>query len=386
MVKQEIYLDNSATTRVLPQVAAVMTTVLTGNFGNPSSLHSKGLAAERGLSEARRLLAAALSVKASEIYFTSGGTEANNLAVKGAARRRRRRGVHIVTTAIEHPSVLYAAGALEAEGFDITFLPVDARGMVDAAQVAAALRPDTILVSIMHVNNEVGSVQPVEEIGRLLKEKDRRIIFHVDAVQSFGKLPVAPARWQADLVSLSAHKIHGPKGAGALYCREGVALDFLLHGGGQEKGVRQGTENTAGIAGFAEAARLALKGREEHMKIMASLRCALLEGILDTIPGTSCNGPADAAPHILNLTVEGIKGEVLVHTLGEQGIYISTGSACHSHRPDPSHVLMGMGRTAASVESSLRFSFSPYNTMQEIDITLERLRQAVSDLRVLGRR
>jgi cysteine desulfurase len=383
---QEIYLDNSATTRVPPQVAELMASVLTANYGNPSSLHGKGLEAERLLRDARSLLASALSVKESEIIFTSGGTEANNLAVKGTARRRRRGGLHLITTAIEHPSVLYAFNALREEGFEVTFLPVDADGMVDPAQVAASLRPDTTLVSIMHVNNEVGSVQPVASIGKIVKEMDKRIVFHVDAVQSFGKLPVTPAAWQADLVSLSAHKIHGPKGTGALFCRQGSMLEPLLHGGDQEMGLRPGTENTAGIAGFAVAARLALEKREENVSIMTSLRQWLLAGITERIPNVVYNGPEDAASNILNITIQGVKGEVMVHTLAQHGIYVSTGSACHSHRADPSHVLAAMGREAKAIESSLRISFSHYNTMDELEITLDRLQQAAAELRLLGRR
>ncbi len=386
MAKQEIYLDNSATTMVLPQVAGVMASVLTESYGNPSSLHNKGLEAERRMRQARRRLSAALAVKETEIFFTSGGTEANNLAVKGTARRRKRRGLHLVTTAIEHPSVLYTFRSLEEEGFEVTFLPVDSSGLVNPAQLLAALRPDTILVSVMHVNNEVGSIQPVAEIGRLVKEKDRRMIFHVDAVQSFGKLPVTPAAWQADLVTLSAHKIHGPKGTGALYCREGTEPEPLLHGGDQERGLRPGTENTAGIAGFDEAARLALERREEHFNLMASLRRALLAAIMESIEGAVYNGPKKAAPHILNITVPGVKGETLVHALEEGGVYVSTGSACHSHRADPSHVLLAMGRKTEEIESSLRISFSPYNTMEEIEITLEKLQRAVSELRLLRRR
>lgn len=383
---RDVYLDNSATTPVLPEVAAVMLEVLTKTYGNPSSLHRLGVAAERVKTAARRTLAQVCGVRESEIYFTSGGTEANNLAVKGTARRRRRRGKHLITTAVEHPSVLYACRALEAEGFSVTYLPVGHDGKVSPDSVAASLRDDTVLVSIMQVNNEVGAIQPVEKIGSLIKEKNRDTLFHVDAVQSFGKLPVNPSSWQADLVTLSAHKIHGPKGIGALYRKEGILLEPLLHGGDQETGLRPGTENMAGIAGFAEAARLALRHRERHAAQMEKLRQRLFQGMLARIPDVTANGSGEVAPHILNVTVNGIKGEVLVHMLEEQGIYISTGSACHSRRAAPSHVLLAMGRSEQEIAASLRFSFSPLNSEEEIDYTLEKIQEAVACLRMVTRR
>jgi cysteine desulfurase len=382
----EAYLDNSATTPVRPEVATVMQDILRKNYGNPSSLHRMGVAAERVKTEARRVLASACGVKESEIFFTSGGTEANNLVIKGVARRLRRRGEHLVTTKVEHPSVLYACRALEAEGFTVTYLDVDSSGLVSAEEVASAVRSDTLLVSIMHVNNEVGAVQPIEAIGRVLKQKNRETLFHVDAVQSFGKLSVKPVLWQADLVTFSAHKIHGPKGAGALYRREGVHLEPLFHGGDQENGLRPGTENMAGIAGFAEAARLAVAGQLENAAKMDGLKKKMLAGLREAIPDTMINGPDPGAPHILNVTIPGIKGEVLVHTLEEAGIYISTGSACHSHRADPSHVLLAMGRKEKEIEASLRISFSPANTEEEITYTLRKLQEAVDVIRLMTRR
>jgi cysteine desulfurase len=363
-----------------------MSKILTEKYGNPSSLHSKGLEAEKIVTHARRSLAAFLGVKEEEITFTSGGTEANNLALKGGARRRQRRGRHLITTKVEHPSVLYACQALEREGFTVTYLDVDSLGRVNPEMVAAAIQEDTVLISVMHVNNEVGVIQPVAEIGRFVKQRKKEILYHVDAVQSFGKLPVRPADWGADMVSLSAHKIHGPKGTGALFCRAGVELEPLMHGGDQERGVRPGTENTVGIAGFAEAAHAAMDRREDSIRIMAVLRERLLKGILALIPDVTQNGPADGAPHILSLTMAGIRGEVLVHALEEQNIYVSTGSACHSHRADPSHVLLAMGREDKEIEASLRFSFSPHNTAEEIDFTLERLVEITANLRLLNRR
>jgi cysteine desulfurase len=386
-MNKTVYLDNSATTRISPEVTALMRQVMTDSFGNPSSLHRLGLEAERVLHTARRILAGACGAREEEIIFTSGGTESNNLALKGAALRRVRRGRHLVTTKIEHASVLQVCRALEKQGYTVTFLDVNSCGLVDPEQVKAALRPDTVLVSVMHVNNEVGAVQPVAEIGRVVKARHSGIIFHVDAVQSLGKLPVHPAVWHADLVSFSAHKIHGPKGTGALFCREGLELEPLFYGGGQEKGVRPGTENLAGIAGFGAAARLAELNREKTLAVVTGLRQHFVQGILTQIPGTAINGPDAAAPHIISVFFSGLKGEVLLHALEERGIYVSTGSACHSRRPQPSHVLLAMGLPEKDIASTLRFSLSAENTAEEIDYTLEQLTEVVAGLRTLrGRR
>ena len=381
---REIYLDNSATTAVRPEVAAVMQEVLCENYGNPSSLHRRGLLAERVKNEARRVLAEACGVKEKEIFFTSGGTEANNLAIKGAARRFKRRGRHLITTKIEHPSVLYTFRALEDEGFKVTYFDVDENGLVDAKAVAEAVTAETLLVSVMHVNNEVGSIMPVAEIGSLIKQKNPQTLFHVDAVQSFGKLPVQPQKWQADLMTISAHKIHGPKGSGALYRKEGLPLTPLLHGGDQEQGIRPGTENMAGIAGFAVAARLMLSQQAENYRYMGKLKEIFLTGLQERLPDMRING--DGAAHILNVTIPGIKGEVLVHALEEDGIYISTGSACHSPRADPSHVLLAMGRTPQEIEASLRISFSAAITMADVEYAVAKISEAVETLRLMTRR
>ncbi len=385
-MKKHVYLDNSATTRVVPEAMAAMREVLEKTYGNPSSPHRLGLEAERVLHASRRALAAACGAREEEIIFTSGGTEANNLALKGASLRNVRRGRHLVTTKVEHASVLQVCRALEKQGFTVTFLDVNAGGLVEPEQVAEALRPDTVLVSVMHVNNEVGAIQPVEEIGRLIKAKNSGIIFHVDAVQSLGKLQVHPAGWHADLVSFSAHKIHGPKGAGALYCRAGLELEPLLHGGSQEKALRPGTENVSGIAGFAAALRLCTERREETLAYLAGLRQRLLSGIQAQIQGTACNGPDTAAPNIASVTFSDVKGEVLMHALDERGIFVSTGAACHSRRPEPSHVLLAMGVPEKAIASTLRFSLSAENTAEEIDYTLEQLVEVVADLRRMKRR
>lgn len=362
---REIYLDNSATTPVFPQVAEVMGRVLREDYGNPSSLHRRGLQAERLVRQAREEVAGLLGVQPETIIFTSGGTEANNLAIKGLAYRQRRRGRHCVTTAVEHASVLNTFKILEEEGFEVTYLPVDAGGRVSPEAVAAALRTDTILVSVMHVNNEIGSIQPLEEIGQVLAPRRGEVIFHADAVQSFGKLPLPPARWGIDMITLSAHKIHGPKGVGALYVRQGLHPTPLFGGGDQEGGLRPGTENVPGIAGFGEACRQVAGEFPGTGKRWEELQDAFLAGLAGRV-AYEMNGPApgEGVPYILNLSFPGLKGEVLVHMLEEKGVYVSTGSACHSRRPEPSHVLLALGLPRSRWESALRVSFS-FTTSRE---------------------
>ena len=378
---KEIYLDNSATTPICRESAAAMQEVYKEIYGNPSSLHRLGLQAERKLQEARSILAGVLKVDPGEIYFTSGGTEASNLAIKGIARRHNRRGKHIITSGIEHPATLLACKSLEDEGFEVDYLEVTPKGSLPLKTLQDKLRRDTILVSLMHVNNEVGSILPVEGLGQAIKEKNPTTLFHVDAVQSFCKLPCLPRRWQADLVSISAHKIHGPKGVGALYKREGVLIEPLLHGGGQEKGIRPGTENPAGAAGFAAAAAHLAPRREEHYKHMQHLKDTFTEEILKEIPHSQVNGPPEGAPHIVNISFKGIQGEVLLHTLEEAGIYVSTGSACHSRSQEPSHVLKALKLSEKDRSGALRFSFSPYNTEEEIHTCVQKLTTAVQELR-----
>lgn len=378
---KEIYLDNSATTPICRESALAMQEVYEETYGNPSSLHRLGLKAEKKLHEARGTLAGVLKVAPGEIYFTSGGTEASNLAIKGIARRHARRGKHIITTAIEHPATLLACKSLEKEGFAVDYLEVDPQGSLPLKNLQSKLRRDTILVSLMHVNNEIGSVLPVEELGKLLKDNNPTTLFHVDAVQSFCKLPCQPRRWQADLVSISAHKIHGPKGVGALYIREGVLIEPLLHGGGQEKGIRPGTENPAGAAGFAAAAAHLAPQREKNYQHMRRLKNTLTEAILEKIPHSRVNGPLEGAPHIVNISFPGIRGEVLLRTLAEAGIYVSTGSACHSRSQDPSHVLEALKLSQKDLAGALRFSFSPYNTEEEIHTCWQKLTPAIQELR-----
>lgn len=382
----EIYLDNAATTRPHPAVIAAMTRALGEEFGNPSSLHRLGLAAERLVSAAREAVARTLAVAPEEIIFTSGGTEANSLAIRGVASRAP--GRHIITTAVEHSSVLTPIRALAAQGYEVTELPVDAWGRVSAAQVDAALRPQTILVSVMAVNNELGTTQPVEEMARVIRARassGRPLAFHVDAVQAWGKVPLRPAAWGIDLLTISAHKVHGPKGAGALYVRRGVQLTPLLGGGDQERGLRPGTENVPGIAGLGAAAQVWSADLAEVAPRMAALRDELREA-LRGMADVRINSPLDgAAPHILNASFPGVRGEMLLHRLEQDGIFTSTGSACHARDPQPSHVLLAIGLPAEVAMSSLRFSLSRFTTVEEIRATSASVAAAVAELRTLVR-
>ena len=374
-----IYLDNSATTKPHPQVIEAMVSLLQENYGNPSSLHAMGQQAERVITKARRDLAGALGVKEKEIIFTSGGTEANNMAIKGVVRAYGNRGRHIITSRIEHPSILEVFRELEDEGFRATYLEVDGDGRITPAKLAEDLEPETILVSLFHVNNEIGSINPLPELAQVLSQRGRqRPFFHVDAVQSFGKLPVRPARWGIDLLSLSGHKIHGPKGVGALYLREGLAIPPLILGGGQERGLRSGTENVAGIGGFGLAALLAEEEREGALPKVAELRKAFLERLKGS--GSRVNSPDNGSPYILNLSFPGFRGEVLVHALAEKGVYVSTGSACSSRARKQSHVLEGLGHYPAEDAGDVRVSNSRWNSLEEAKKAGEILAHVAAEL------
>lgn len=376
-----IYLDNSATTAALPEVVAVMKEMLAENYGNPSSLHGLGIKAEKALGEARRQVAALIGARPTEICFTSGGTEANNWALLGIARARRRQGRHLITTAIEHPSVLATCRRLEAEGFEVTYLPADARGVISLADLEAALREDTILVSVMSVNNEVGSRQPVADIARLVHSRSRAVL-HVDHIQGYGKIPLNCHEAGIDLMSLSGHKIHGPKGVGALYIKEGLRLEPLLTGGGQEAGQRSGTENTAGIAGFGVAAQLAAAGFPERTTRMQEIKLELARRLVAEIPGAVINGPPpeEGAPNIINVSFPGVRAEVLVHMLEQRGIYVSTGSACHSRRESASHVLQALHLERWRQDGAIRISLGALNTQAEIDPTVAAFKECVREL------
>jgi cysteine desulfurase len=350
-----LYLDYAATTPPYDEVVDTMPELMKKHFGNPSSLHRLGVEAGQLVRQARTIIAKTLECQLDEIIFTSGGTESNNAAIQGTVRRYRHRGNHIITTEIEHASVYETFKALEQQGFRVTYLPVDETGQVKLEQLEQALSEETILVSVMAVNNEMGRLQPIEQIGALLKRLHSKVIFHVDAVQAVGKLPLSPARWGIDLLSASAHKLRGPKGIGFLYCRRGLELPPLLWGGGQEYGVRSGTENVPAIVGMAKAVRIASDQQQRFFEHTGRLRERFAAGI-EAIPGLLVNGSGQAsgmAPHIINFSYPGMKSEVLVHALEQREIYVSTRSACSSGADKPSRVLKAMKMRGRLAESAL---------------------------------
>lgn len=375
---KEIYLDNAATTRCLDSAAQAVAEMLTENYGNPSSMHNRGFEAEKRIRSARETVSNALKCSEKEIIFTSGGTEGNNLAISGAARANRRAGRHIVTTMIEHPSVYQPVRALEDEGYEITYIPVDKNGVISLDLLSSSLRDDTILCSVMHVNNETGTVEPLEKIRTILNKRSDHILFHVDAVQSFGKLPINPGRVGIDLLTVSGHKLHGPKGSGFLYLKNGTKLSPEILGGGQESGMRSGTENTAAIAGLGVAVEEAMDGLSDNSGKMRKLKHMLSDRI-SVIDGVSINGPQDGseAPHILSVSVEGVKSEVLLHALEDRGIYVSAGSACSSNRPAKSRTLQAIGLENSLLDSTIRFSLSRFNTEDEMAEASEAMKELV---------
>lgn len=379
-----IYADNAATTRLLPQVLDKMLPYLREEYGNPSSLYSFGQTARQAVDAARRTMAECLHCRADEVFFTSGGSEADNWALKMAAKAQAKKGKkHIISTAFEHHAVLHALDALEKDGFDITLLPVYGNGIVRVEDVEAALRPDTALVSVMFANNEIGTLQPIAGIGALCRE--RGVLFHTDAVQAVGHVPVDFEGMHIDLLSLSAHKFHGPKGVGALLIRKGIRFGNLIDGGAQEKGRRAGTENTAGIVGMAEALRLACEGMEETAGRLAAMRNRLIHGLLSALPRCRLNGDPDKRlPGNVNISFEGIEGESLLLLLDAKGICASSGSACTSGSLDPSHVLLAIGLPHAVAHGSLRLSLSEDVTDEDIAYILEAVPAVVNRLREMS--
>ena len=378
----EVYLDNSATTKCYDSVCDIVGRVMCEDYGNPSSMHKKGVDAERYVREAKETLARLLKVQEKEIFFTSGGTESDNLALIGCAKANHRAGRHLITSSIEHPAVLSAMHHLEEKGFRVTYLPVDKDGKIKLDALKRALCNDTILVSIMHVYNKVGSVQPIEEAAQIVKNFNRNILFHVDAVQGFGKYRIYPKRMGIDLLSISGHKIHGPKGIGVLYVNEKVKIKPIAFGGGQQRNVRSGTENVPGIAGVGVAAKEIYTNFDDKIDKMRELKSYFIKGVKN-IERTTVHGCIDetSAPHIVSVGFAGIRSEVLLHTLEDKGIYVSAGSACSSNHPAISGVLKGMGVGAEYLDSTLRFSFSEFTTKEEIDYTLESLYNCVPMLR-----
>lgn len=378
----EVYLDNSATTRCFDDAAQLMRTIMCEDYGNPSSMHHKGVEAEQYLRYAKETIAKILKVNEKEIVFTSGGTESDNIAVIGTAMANHRRGRHLITTAIEHPAILQPMAYLENQGFQVTYLPVDSEGRISLKDLERAIREDTILVSIMHTNNEIGSVQPIAEAGALIKRVNPRTLFHVDAVQGFGKFRIYPAKMQIDMLSVSAHKIHGPKGIGFLYIREGTKVSPIIYGGGQQKGMRSGTENVPAIAGLAKAAELVYANLDKDMDRMYELREMFIRGVSD-IENVKVNGCLDreGAAHIVSLSVRGVRSEVLLHALEERGIYVSAGSACSAKKQQTSATLKAIGIEKDLLDSTIRFSFSVFTTKEEIQYTIQVLSEVIPALR-----
>lgn len=379
----EIYLDNSATTMVRPEVAKLMYEIMTKDYGNPSSMHIKGVQAERYLREAKEIFAGILKVSEKEIFFTSGGTEGDNMAIIGAALAGRRRGRHIITTVIEHSAVLESCAFLEKNGFEVTYLPVNAAGQVEPDTLKASLRDDTILVSVMYVNNEIGAIEPVSELGRIVKEYNKDILFHVDAVQAFGKFRIHPYKENIDMLTMSSHKIHGPKGVGAIFIKDKTKIQPIALGGGQQKGMRSGTENVPGIAGMAMAAKELYDKFDEDVNRLYELKEYFVREITG-IEGATVNGLTgrDSAPHVVSVSFDGItKSEVLLHALEDKGIYISSGSACSSNKPSLSSTLKAIGVKNDLLYATLRFSFSVFTTKEELEYTINAVKELLPVLR-----
>jgi cysteine desulfurase len=378
---KEIYLDNSATTKVYPEVAKLMTQIMLEDYGNPSSMHTKGVDAEKYVTLATKQISKALKVQDKEILFTSGGTESDNLALIGTARANCRAGKHIITTKIEHPAILKTVEYLATEGFEIDYLSVDSMGRISLTELEEKLRPDTIIVSIMHTNNEVGSLQPIAEAGALIKKKNPNCLFHVDAVQGFGKAEIYPKKMNIDLLSVSGHKIHGPKGIGILYVGEKVKIKPISYGGGQQKGMRNGTLNVPGIAGIGLATEMITKDLQANRESLYELKEFFLQEVskLDRVSINGCD-PAnvrETAPHIINISVKGLRSEVMLHALEEKGVYVSAGSACASHSKKESSTLKSMGATPEEMDGALRISMSEFTTREELEYALASLKEVI---------
>lgn len=383
----EAYFDNSATTRVTESVKNIVVKTMTEDFGNPSSMHMVGVKAERYVKEAKQIIANILKVDEGEIFFTSGGTESNNMAVIGAADANKRKGNKIITTKIEHPSVLNTMKYLEKQGYQVVYLPVDRYGIVDMETLKEEMTEDTILVSVMYVNNEVGAVEPIAEIGKYIKSIQPDVIFHVDAIQAFGKMEIRPKKENIDLLTVSGHKIHGPKGSGFIYIKKNTKLNPIIFGGGQQNGFRSGTENVSGIAGIGQAAKDAHDNLEKNVKILTDLKDYLIDKLqgLEDVVINSKKG-TEGAPHIVSVSFGGVRSEVLLHALEDKGIYVSAGSACSSNKPAVSETLKAMKIDKDLLGSTIRFSFCELNTVEEIDFAVEEIKKMLPVLRKYVRR
>ncbi len=379
----KIYMDNAATTRITQPVLEAMMPYLTGCYGNPSSVYETGREARKAIEKARQQTAEALGAQPGEIYFTGCGTESDNWALRGAAYARRDKGKHIITSAIEHHAVLHTAQQLEKEGFQVTYLPVDGEGLVDPAELEKAMRPDTTLVSVMMANNEIGTLQPIEELGRIAKAHGA--LMHTDAVQAIGSVAIDLAKLPVDLLSLSGHKFHAPKGVGALYVRKGTSISRFMLGGAQERGQRAGTENLASIVGLGAAIQLAAENLPRHNAYLTQLRDAMIDGIMERIPHVRLNGhPRKRLPGNVNVSVRYLEGESMLLNLDLRGIAASSGSACTSGSLDPSHVLLAIGLPHEIAHGSLRFSLSEDNTLEEVEQVVDELEKIVRRLRSMS--
>lgn len=383
----EAYLDNSATTRCSKAAADMVYKLLTEDYGNPSSLHMKGVEAENYINDAKKKIAKTLRVQDKEILFTSGGTESNNTAIIGAAMANKRAGRHIITSSVEHASVLAVMQFLEEQGFEITYLPVNHDGVISVEELKNAVREDTILVSLMHVNNEIGAVMPIEEAGAAIKEKNPAALFHVDAIQSYGKLEIRPKRMNIDMLSVSGHKIHGPKGSGFLYIKDKTKIKPIIYGGGQQKGMRSGTENVPAYAGLGVAAEEIYTDFDKKIAHMYELRDHFIASV-QRIDGVSVNGRIDHtnAPHVVSVSVDGVIAEVMLHTLEDRQIYVSAGSACSSNKPAISSTLKSIGLKPSLLDSTIRFSFCVNTTQEEIDYAVSVMAEVIPMLRRYTRR
>lgn len=383
----EAYFDNSATTKVTESVKDIVVKTMTEDYGNPSSMHMIGVEAEKYIKTAKENIAKILKVDEKEIYFTSGGTEGNNQATIGVAEANKRSGNKIITTEIEHASVASPMKYLEKEGYNVVYLPTDPYGVVDMEALKREMSEDTILVSVMYVNNEVGAIQPIGEIGKYIKTVNPKVVFHVDAIQAFGKMEIRPRKENIDILTVSGHKIHGPKGSGFIYIKKNTKINPIISGGGQQDGMRSGTENVPGIAGIGQAAKDCYDNLEQNVRIMTELKDYLIDRLseIEDVTVNSRKG-SEGAPHIVSASFRGVRSEVLLHALEDKGVYISAGSACSSNRPSISRTLKAMNIDKDLLESTVRFSFSELNTKEEIDYCMEQLKELLPVLRKYVRR
>ena len=384
----KVYFDNAASTKILPEAAQKMVEVMTDYYANPGASSVMGMEADNILKSSAKTISKLINADEKEIYFTSGGTEGDNWAIFGTAKGLKRRGKHIITTVIEHPAVSMPFKVLEEEGYEVTFLPVDEKGYINIEELKNAVREDTILVSIILINNEIGTIQNAEEIGKFIKEKNSNTLFHIDAVQAFGKYRIDVKKFKCDMLSVSAHKFNGPKGVGFFYMKKGVNVRPVLYGGGQQNNMRPGTENAAGAAAMAVAAEESYKNLEETNKKVFEIKKRIADRVLNEIEDTFINGDSieKSSPYVLNIGFKNLRSEVLLHALEEKGVVVSAGSACNSRKKVQSSVLGALGLEDDDIQGSIRFSFSRFNTLEEADICVKALKETVPFLRRFNRK